>query len=57
MPMLLMLCLLVAIVGLAIYVILQVRGKTPLSAQEATGIVTATLQGPGPAVIHFRTVW
>ena len=55
MPMLLMLCLLVAIVGLAIYVILQVRGKTPLSAQEATGIVTATLQGPGPAVIHFRT--
>ena len=55
MPMLLMLCLLVAIVGLAIYVILQVRGKTPLSAQEASGIVTATLQGPGPAVIHFRT--
>jgi hypothetical protein len=54
-PMLLMLCLLVGIVGLVTYVVLQVRGKTPLSAQEATGIVTAALQGPGPAVIHFRT--
>jgi hypothetical protein len=53
--MLLMLCLLVGIVGLVTYVVLQVRGKTPLSAQEATGIVTAALQGPGPAVIHFRT--
>ena len=50
-----MMCLLAAIVGLAAYVLLQVRAKTPLSAQEASGIVTATLQGPGPGVIHFRT--
>jgi len=55
MPLLLMLCLVAGIVGLATYVILQVRGKTPLSAQEANGIVTAALQGPGPAIIHFRT--
>jgi hypothetical protein len=54
-PMLLMLCLLVGIVGLVTYVILQVRGKTPLSTQQASGVVTAALQGPGPAVIHFRT--
>jgi len=54
-PLLLMLCLLGGIVGLATYVILQVRGKTPLSAQGARGIVTAALQGPGPAIIHFRT--
>jgi hypothetical protein len=54
-PMILMVSLLVAIVGVAIYVILQVRGKTPLSTQEATKIVTAALQGPGSAVIHFRT--
>ena len=55
MPLLLMICLVAGIVGLATYVLLQVRGKTPLSAQEASGIVTAALQGPGPAVIHFST--
>ncbi|MFZ0799325.1 MAG: hypothetical protein WCA13_00235 [Terriglobales bacterium] len=54
-PLLLMMCLLAAIVGLVTYVLLQARSKTPLSAQEASGIVTATLQGPGPAIIHFRT--
>ncbi len=54
-PLLLMLCLAAAIVGLAIYIILQVREKTPLSTQAASGIVAATLQGPGPAIIHFRT--
>jgi hypothetical protein len=54
-PLLLMLCLLALIVGTVAYVLFQVRGKTPLSAQEASGIVTAALQGPGPAIIHFRT--
>jgi hypothetical protein len=54
-PLLLMLCLLTLIVGTVTYVFLQVRAKTPLSAQEARGIVTAALQGPGPAVIQFRT--
>jgi hypothetical protein len=54
-PLLLMMCLLAGIIGLAAYVLLQVRSKTPLSAQEASGLVTATLHGPGPAIIHFRT--
>jgi len=53
-PLLLMVCLVVAIVGLAGYVFLQVRG-TPLSAQKASVIVTAALQQRAPAVIHFRT--
>jgi hypothetical protein len=53
-PLLLMMCLVVAIVGLAGYVILQVRG-TPLSAQKASVIVTAALQQRAPTVIHFRT--
>ena len=53
-PLLLMMCLVAAIVGLAGYVILQARGKT-LSAQQASGIVAAALQQRGPAVIHFRT--
>jgi len=58
-PLLLMLCLVAAIVGLAGYVILQAKGQTPVTAQEATAIVTATVNGsgsgPGPAVIRFRT--
>jgi hypothetical protein len=55
MPLLLMLCLVVAIVGLAGYVLLQVRGETPLSAQQASGIAAAALQGRAPATIHFHT--
>jgi hypothetical protein len=54
-PLVLMMCLVAAIVGLAAYVLLQVRERTPLSTNQASGIVTATLQGPGPAIIHFRT--
>ena len=54
-PLVLMMCLAAAIVGLAAYVLLQVRERTPLSAQQASGIVAATLQGPGAAIIHFRT--
>jgi len=54
-PLLLMLCLAAAIVGLAIYVVLQVRQKTPLTAQAANGILAVALQGPGPAIIHFHT--
>ncbi|MGB8012583.1 MAG: hypothetical protein WCF68_13280 [Terriglobales bacterium] len=54
-PLLLMMCLVVAIMGLATYILLQVRSKTPLTAQEASGIVAATVQGPGHAVIQFHT--
>ena len=54
-PLLLMLCLLAAIIGLATYVLFQFHGKTPLRAQDASGIVAAALQAPGPAIIHFRT--
>jgi len=54
-PLLLMLCLVAAILCLIGYVVLQAKGQTPLSAQEANRIVAATVQGPGPAVIHFRT--
>jgi hypothetical protein len=54
-PLLLLASLVVAIVGMVTYVVFQVRARTPLSAQEANGIVTAALQGPGAAVIHFRS--
>ena len=54
-PLLLMMCLVAAIVGLAGYVILQARAQTPLSAAQANEVVAAAIQGHGPAVIHFRT--
>jgi hypothetical protein len=54
-PLVLMMCLVAAIVGLAAYVLLQVREKTPLSAQQASVIATAALAGRSPAIIHFRT--
>jgi len=54
-PLLLLACLVAAIAGMVTYVVIQVRQRTPLSTQEASGIVTAALQGPGPAIIHFRS--
>jgi hypothetical protein len=54
-PLLLMACLIAGIVGMVAYVVIQVRSKTPVSAQEANTIVTAALQGPGSAIIHFRS--
>ena len=54
-PLLLMMCLAAAIVGLVAYVILQVRERTPLTADQASPVVAATVRGHGPATIHFRT--
>jgi hypothetical protein len=54
-PLLLMTCLVAAIAGMVAYVVIQVRAKTPLSAQEASGVVASALEGPGAAVIHFHT--
>jgi len=54
-PLLLMFCLVAAIAGLVGYVILQVREKTPLTAQQANAVATAAIQAHGPTVIHFRT--
>jgi len=54
-PLLLMVCLVAGIVGMVTYVVFQVRARTPLSAVEASGIVASALEGPGPAIVHFRT--
>jgi len=54
-PLLLMVSLIAGIIGIGSYLVIQVRSKTPLSAQEASPIVMAALQGPGPAIVHFRT--
>jgi hypothetical protein len=54
-PLVLMMCLLAGIVGLAVYIVVQVHQRTPINAQQASVVVAATLRGTDPAVIHFRT--
>lgn len=54
-PLVLMLCLIVAIAGLAVYVVLQAGERTPLHAELAGPVVAATLQKAPPAIIHFHT--
>ena len=52
-PLILMVCLLILIVGTVAYVVLEVRSRTPLKAEQATPIVAAALQKLGPPTIHF----
>ena len=54
-PLVLMMCLVAAIAGLAVYIVLQVRERTPLSAEQASPVVAATVQRANPATIHFHT--
>jgi hypothetical protein len=54
-PLILMMCLAGAILGLVAYIVLQVRQRTPLSAEQASPVVAAALQTTAPAVIHFHT--
>jgi hypothetical protein len=50
-----MICLAGAIVGLVGYIVLQVRQRTPLNAEQASPVVAAALQTTAPTVIHFHT--
>jgi len=50
-----MMCLAAAILGLVAYIVLQVRQRTPLSAEQASPVVAAALQTTAPTVIHFHT--
>ncbi len=52
-PLILMVCLLILIVGTVGYVVFEVRSKTPLKAEQATPIVAAALQKLGPPTIHL----
>ena len=52
-PLLLIVCLIISVVGVAGYYLIQSRKV--VSKQEATSIVTASLKGQGPATIQFRT--
>ena len=54
-PLVLMMCLVAAIAGLGVYIVLQFRERTPLTAEQASPLVTATLQKAAPASIRFHT--
>jgi len=52
-PLLLIVCLIISVVGVAGYYLVQSRKV--VSKQEATSIVAASLKEQGPATIQFRT--
>lgn len=54
-PLLLMMCLVAAILGLGVYIVQQARHQTPLTAQQAITVVAATVRGPGSAITKFHT--
>ncbi len=53
-PLLLLLCLMAAVLGVVAYVVLEVRARQPLSAKEAVPVVQSILQAQGPAITHFH---
>ena len=52
-PLLLIVCLIISVVGIAGYYLIQSRKV--VSKQEATSIISASLTEQGPATIRFRT--
>lgn len=52
-PLLLIVTMIVAIAGVAIYLVISSRAV--VSTAEATSIVTAALENQGPATLHFAT--
>jgi hypothetical protein len=54
-PLLLMVCLVAAIIGLGVYIVQQARHQTPLTAQQAITVVAASVRGPGSAITKFHT--
>jgi hypothetical protein len=54
-PLLLMMCLVAAIIGLGAYIVQQARHQTPLTAQQAITVVAASVRGPGSAIAKFHT--
>src|SRR3954449_8821213 len=52
-PLLLIVCLIISVVGVAGYYLIQTRKV--VSKQEAAAIVGASLKEQGPATVRFRT--
>jgi len=53
-PLLLLLSLMAAVLGVVAYVVLEIRARQPLSTKEAGSVVESILKAQGPAVIHFH---
>ena len=53
-PLLLLLSLMAAVLGVVAYVVLEIRARQPLSTREATTVVQSILQVQGPAITHFH---
>ena len=53
-PLLLLLSLMAAVLGVVAYVVLEIRARQPLSAKEAGTVVVSILKAQGPAVTHFH---
>ena len=53
-PLLLLLSLMAAVLGVVAYVVLEIRARQPLSANEAGTVVQNILKAQGPALTHFH---
>ena len=53
-PLLLLLSLMAAVLGVVAYVVLEIRARQPLSTKEASSVVESILKAQGPAVTHFH---
>lgn len=53
-PLLLLLSLMAAVLGVVAYVVLEIRARQPLSAKEAGSVVESILKAQGPAITHFH---
>lgn len=53
-PLLLLLALMAAVLGVVAYVVMDVRARQPLTGKEADPIVRSILQAQGPAITHFH---
>ena len=53
-PLLLLLSLMAAVLGVVAYVVLEIRARQPLSTTEASTVVKSILQAQGPATTHFH---
>jgi len=53
-PLLLLLSLMAAVLGVVAYVVLEIRARQPLSSKQAASVVESIIKAQGPAVIHFH---
>ncbi len=53
-PLLLLLSLMAAVLGVVAYVVLEIRARQPLSTKEASPVVQNIIKAEGPATTHFH---